>query len=428
MSQAMKNQLLLYEKSILSQCLNDNLHEVMSDGIKVEMFHDHNHKVIFDAMLKNDHLGNPCDLVNVGSMLLERQDVVRMLADLTDSKMSTQNVSHAIAVLKTAHRRTSILRGMYEIYQAGIQVKPCEQFDIESKLIALLDHDDTSSKNSFTNVGLTLDTLTSIEKDIERGGVIAIKTGIEKLDGHLGGGLKPGRLVTIAARPGCGKTALATNVALNAAMDGFKPHYITIEIDDKEIVERLICTSGRINTNSMAKRVFTDDEMDRLGSSANKIQKMQISVNSTTGGSWEKAEISINLACRYSNANLVVIDYIQQFHTNEKMTAREEINHMTSRCKVLAMKYKVPFLLVAQLNREIEKRGNKTPMMSDLKESGSIEQDSDTVILLYRDENNAFWARIAKNRCGDTGDIPLNADLSINKFYSESPNEWSNRV
>jgi len=92
------------------------------------------------------------------------------------------------------------------------------------------------------------------------------------------------------------------------------------------------------------------------------------------------------------------------------------------------MKYKVPFLLVAQLNREIEKRGNKTPMMSDLKESGSIEQDSDTVILLYRDENNEFWARIAKNRCGDTGDIRLNADLSINKFYSESPNEWSNRV
>lgn len=419
------------ELSVIAHCFGGKLHEILSDGLKPEMFSNPDNAEIFTTIVANDMKDRTCDLVSIGSMFQTRPDIIKKLVSATEQSASTQNIGYAIGVIKSAHVRKSLLRKMHEVYTAAIRVPITDEYNLEERIAGIIGDVEVSSKNEMSNEGLTRDTIDDISRDVEAGGVRAIKTGIDILDAHLGGGLKPGRLVTVAARPGCGKTALATNITLKAAEDGFRPHYITIEISAREIIERLFCTVGRINTTSMSRRDFKSDELDRLAASAETIQRLPISVNSTTDGMWEKAEISINVACRYKQANLVVIDYIQQFHlSGKKMTAREEISHITSRCKNLAMKHKVPFLIVAQLNRDIEKRAVKEPLLSDLKESGSIEQDSDTVIMLYDKGDGDIYARIAKNRSGTNGDIRLNADLSINKFYSRADDsrDWSRRM
>ena len=175
----------------------------------------------------------------------------------------------------------------------------------------------------------------------------------------------------------------------------------------------------------MSNRKLEDNHFDALGKSVDRMKDFLVSVDSKTGGSWERAAMTIRNQASYNGVNVVFLDYVQQFRTqNKKASMRENISEITSQCKTLAMELNICIVMIAQLNRDIDKRNDKTPLNSDLKESGSIEQDSDVVIMLSfnsdeKSEMNetGLWAYVTKNRQGNVAKHLLKHDFAINKFF-----------
>ena len=422
-------QLVPIERAILANCLEGKLPAVMADGITPEMFSKKEHQMIFAAMIQNDISGNECDIALVGALLANASEAVAKLVECTDRGSGTQNLAYALRIVKNAFKRRSLIRSLNDLMNGILTADVLTDYPVEEKIMALIESNQPQScRTSCTSEGLATRTLQAIENDIEKNLVPnLLRVGNAKIDRVLGLGFKPKQLITIAARTGCGKTTLATNIALNAALRGRKPLYITIELDEMQIMERLFCTDANIDTQDMASHKLSQEQWNRAFASLKKMCKTNFFVNSETNGSWEKVEIIIKNACKYKGVDSVFIDYIQQFHvTQKKLNTREEINYITSRCKQLAMEYDIPIVIVAQLNRDIEKRADKYPMLSDLKESGSIEQDSDIVLMLWITNENEYCKpgvkekialKVAKNRSGKTGNFWLDADLSMNKIY-----------
>lgn len=412
------------EKMVIGYCMNGNIHEALNLGLRSDMFIDKDYSAIFSAMIKADlsEKGNSIEAIsanisNVASMAIKLAECLEV--------STTQNTTWMIKSIVKGHNRRNLLAKVREVYNDGVNADPLDDYSVGEKLLALVDNDDGRNECTVygSSTGLVIDTLSLIEKDIQSGGMKGIKTGIEKLDQALGGGLKPNRLYTIAARPGCGKTALATNICYNAGKDGYVTLYMTIELNQFEVTERMFCLSGKINTQSMDTRLFSGDETDRLVYASSQVNSTKYWVAPKTGGDWDKAMAVMRFYTRYRGVNLIIIDYIQQFQIRgKKLTAREQLTTMTGDLKAFAMANNIPVLMVAQMNREVDKRQNKSPLLSDLKESGSIEQDSDVVIMLakeqeknqYRDEVEVLVAYLAKNRQGKSGMVVLDADFSTN--------------
>ncbi len=409
------------EMALISEGLLGGITALLEKGVVPQTFGDPHHQLIFATMVDLWHKGEPVTLPTVGGRLSGSPQAIVKLAEASDQGRTTQNLDYLISVAKIDSRKRATIEHGEQLLAEAKSSLSGEEYDFLERMIASSGFEMAESVNDRMSENLNDSTLEAIERDIVAGGVRCIRTGIKKLDHLLGGGLKPGKLVTIAARPGCGKTALATNIALFSAHKSFRSLYITIELNSAEITERHYCTEGAINTRMMASRQFDEDSKERLVAAARRIHNLPLAVNSTTGGSWAKVELAIKTECTIKNAELIIIDYIQQFHLEDKkLTPREEITYMTGRCKQLAMAYQVPIIMVAQLNRDLEKRADNIPQMSDLKESGSIEQDSDIIIMLFKkkvDEVEKLACKIAKNRSGETGNFFIHADFSINKFY-----------
>lgn len=418
--------ILPIEKILIKHMINGGVSDIVCE-LSPDDFVDKLNRELFEAICKNDAIGNETDVSTIGALVAESKLTLSRLMEIAGESPSTTNIEWALEIVKKFTRRRSLILRLRDLFNEAIKIDALDTYDLDAKIEALIEVDEVRSKIHSFQEGLLNDTIREIEQDLEKGGSISVKTGIDTLDSVLGGGLKNSRLYTIAARPGMGKTALATNIALSAMKQRFHPLFISIELNEKEITERLISAEGHIPTTALAKRQFSDDQLDRILDTSRKLREFKFSVNSTTGASWEKVENSIRSSVKYLGVNIVFIDYLQQFHLMKKMQPREEITYMTRRAKQIAMEHQIPVVLVAQLNRDVDRRLIKTPILSDLKESGSIEEDSDVVIMLYREKkenietdddfNGDFWLKVAKNRQGNTGHFAIKVDLSINKFF-----------
>lgn len=259
-----------------------------------------------------------------------------------------------------------------------------------------------------------------------------IETGICYLDRKLSGGFKTGKLYTVAARTGCGKTAFATNIALTAAKQGYNCLYVTLEMTRNEITYRLLSTESAVPIEKFDNSAFTQEEHKKVSTSLEEIKSMPISVYSKSKGDWAKVENHIRTIKRKRGLHFVVVDYIQQYSCPSRgfraSDKRHELDYMTGRFKQLALELDFAAIMLAQLNREIDKdSAERPPRLSDIKESSSIEQDSDVVLMLFctnqkrvdsgDDEEKIIGVKIAKNRSGNVGVEELKTKLSINKFY-----------
>lgn len=432
------NKIELMERSILGQCLEGQLNTVVSANITPETFTSQQTREIFKAMVDNDLLGNECDMPTIAAMV-SPETVVAVL-DLTEYRNSTQNLAYAIKTVKNYAKRRTYARKCFQIYEDARKADPLGYYPIEDKINEIIDGKDCESRIQWMNEGLAKSTLEEIESDqVDPARSNLITLDEPCLDAMIGGGFKPKQLITIAARTACGKTTLATNIALRAAKSGHIPLFITVDLDSKQLAERLYCTDGSINTMHMAAHRLDQAEWNRAHSTLQTFQNMKMGINGETGGSWEQVEAAVKHGCRMKGVDCVFVDYIQQFHVmSKKLSIREEINYMTSRAKQLAMDFKIPFFIVAQLNREVEKRQGKPPLLSDIKESSSIENDSDVVLLLYKTKENVddlpnfqedLWIKIAKNRSGMCGSTEVGVDFSKNKILQkQKENEYEQRI
>ena len=249
-----------------------------------------------------------------------------------------------------------------------------------------------------------------------------LQTNYSKLDSILVG-LNKGDLVFVGARPGVGKTSFCLNIAQNAAYYGKKTVCIfSLEMSGEQLVTRMLSTEACIPSTSLRSGKLTDEDWMRLGRAASKLSECKIYIDDTaeTSISMMKAKLR-----RLKSVGLVVIDYLQLMHGEKKTDNRvQEVSEISRRLKLMAKDLEVPIICCSQLNRAVEGRKDKIPTLADLRESGSIEQDADIVIMLYRpdaseqnqNQQNRAQIIVAKNRHGSTGVIDMAWEGQFTKF------------
>ena len=253
-----------------------------------------------------------------------------------------------------------------------------------------------------------------------------ILSGFRDIDSYLKGFME-GKFIVIAALAGCGKTALATNICLNVGSDYNPCLYITNEMDRYEIFDRMISTKSKINFTDIHQKTISGKQDPILNAAFEEMKKYPIMLCDESNGIWEKAESEIRRFSKERKIKVVFLDYLQQYRLEKKSQSRvAELTEITARIKCLSMELKLTMVVMSQMNRAIYSRDDKTPVLADLKESGSIEQDADCVIFL-QDGGKTITAGkelsrvkvfIEKNRSGSRGNFELTGDMAINKFFS----------
>jgi replicative DNA helicase len=253
-----------------------------------------------------------------------------------------------------------------------------------------------------------------------------VSTGFNLLDGGIGG-LEPGRLYVVAGRPGSGKSSLANQLALHVAMQQHLSLVFNLEMKPKEVVRRVMSLSASVDSKAIKNATATDEQLRRLTSKSSELGKLRVEFPRCVDITIEQTRRIARGRAR-DGMRLVVVDYLQLIKSGEKHDNREQQVSAVSR-GLKAMELEVPVVAAAQLNRESDRRSNQRPNMSDLRESGAIEQDADVVMLLYRDEYynaqtkepNTCEVIVAKNRDGETGVIKMGFEARYTRFSDHIP-------
>jgi replicative DNA helicase len=256
-----------------------------------------------------------------------------------------------------------------------------------------------------------------------------IKTGLDDIDRQLNGGLRPGWLVILAARPGMGKTALALNIATHVAID-HSALFLSMEMPESELHDRNLASLGRIPLDTVMASPEDDNEFwNRVTAATMKIRDLNLYIDDQAALRMLDVRSKARLVKRKAGLDVIVVDYLQLM-TGEGANRNAEIEGISRGLKALAKELNVAIVALAQLNRKVEERSNRLPMLSDLRDSGSIEQDADAVLFIHREEVSnpeagEQWQgfaqlRVAKFRHGRTGDIPLTYRGEFMKFENHA--------
>lgn len=420
--------ILGYERCLVSWCLDGKEADVISSGITPEMFHHADLGKIYKAILKSSIEGNECDLLGIQKHIAD-QKLLILAVECTENTSRTINIkSYARTVKEAANLRRNI-KYINEIFNEAVASDPLEPYPLLERLSRIETKNDPAGGLDQFHGSLMSDMLSHIEKGMEFGTLPAISTGMKKLDSVLKGGIYPGHVITIAGRPGGGKTTLAVSIASTMSKNGHHPLYVTVEMNSMEFAMKVTSKETGISQDKIIASELSPDELDRVSAAAAEQFKRKVSVYSRSGANWERVMMMIRNAVKYHGVDIVFIDYIQQYRMTKRLTQREELDIMAQQTKAIAQDLSVPIVLLSQLNREIEKRGSGAdPKMSDIKESGTIEQASDAVLILIDDKDacnergfrhEGPWLVMVKNRWGEKARWPVYAKFNTNHFYEE---------
>lgn len=421
---------LEFERNILVYCTKD-IEYVIAQEIEPDHFTDPDHKVIFDYFMANHGSRTDISKAPIHLKYLPHSETTvgqkKLLSIYADGYNSKIPLRESIAKLKSWKRLSLFKERSLNL------VHRVDNWDFSEPEKTVTDIADsiTSPDRKVPIVDYLPDYVDSyVESRFSPGNIKLLSTNIADLNRRLGGGLRSGKLYTLAARTGCGKTALATNIMMSAAHQGYHCLYVTIEMLRDEITDRIFSTETGISMARFQDFNFTEQDREKIETARSYFKGIPIIIDSESRGLWSNVEKKIRYEKKKRGLSLVVIDYIQQFSADidsKGSNKRMEIDHMTGRLKQLSMELDFSALMLAQLNREVERDGDRPPRLSDLKESSSIEQDSDAVMLLFctntanvengTDDERDISCKIAKNRSGSLGLVSLRSKLSCNKFY-----------
>lgn len=400
--------------------------------LRPEDFYHLEHEHIFEAMLSLNDQHEMIESLSVETELEKMGKPVRTetLDKIHDGTLNFENLEYYIKNVKDM----SILRGSIEVAQQLAQ----DAYSLEPETItramsalARLDQGRGLNRNQMLDDALDL-LIPNIELACERrktGQVLGIPTGFHMLD-YVLGGLQPSDLITVAARPAVGKTSfalmLAYNVLMKALKEAFRIQIFSLEMSTEQLTRRILSIDSMVDQTKMRAGDIESDEWERIRESRDRLKQGRMWVDDTAGISIEDL---CNRARHYHdkhNFNFLIVDYMQLMHSQkvrDKGNRVLEVGEISRGLKELARELNVPVLALAQLSRETEKRANKEPQLSDLRESGSIEQDSDVVAFIHPDPegvktNTGYFVNIiiAKHRNGPTGIVPLHFTPSLTRF------------
>ncbi len=414
------------EESILSAILLDNstLLDVL-ELLRPEDFYRTAHQTIFAAIESLFSKAEPVDLITLTNALRDSNDLEKIggatyLARIVDTVPSAINVSHYASIV----RDKSALRRL--IARAGEIAQRCYEdagdFDqvLDFAEGAVFEISENKHKAAFHPLGKVIES--NIDALEERQGnkalITGIPTGFTRLD-HMTSGLQGSDLIILAARPAMGKTALALNMARNAAFESNIPVAIfSLEMSKEQLSMRMLCSEARVDSSRVRSGFLNPEDWNRITDAAGTLSEAPLFIDDSP----DISTTSIRTKCRRlkmdKDLGLVIIDYLQLMRGRIGTERRDlEISEISRSLKLLAKELNVPVVALSQLNRKLEERSDKRPQLSDLRESGALEQDADVVAFIYRDEvynkdeNNPNRGTaeviLSKQRNGPTGVVPL---------------------
>ncbi|MFN2268221.1 MAG: replicative DNA helicase [Desulfonatronovibrio sp.] len=372
---------------------NNVLHSIV-DILTEEDFYSPAHQIVYRTFLELYRTNIPVDLLTVHNELEKKGQLDNIggpvyLASLTEAVASASNALHYAQIVKEKAIRRHLIRASTEIisqsYEPASDVSDLLDSS-EQKIFAI---SESKSKQGFrSSKELITDVFELLAKRVERKELVTgVPTGYQGLD-EITAGFQPTDLIIIAARPSMGKTAFALNVAMRSAASHDVPIAIfSLEMSMEQLMMRMLCSFGKVDLKNLRTGYLDDEDWARLYQSADALSKAPIYIDDTPAIS----SLELRARCRRlkseKNLGMVIVDYLQLMRAGRRIDSREqEISEISRSLKALAKEIGVPVLALSQLNRKVEERTNKRPVLSDLRESGAIEQDADLIIFLYRDD------------------------------------------
>src|SRR5512137_886836 len=384
------------EMSILGGILidNDAINRVL-EMLTPEDFYRESHRKIFQAMMKLSDLREPCDLITMTDMLkkageLEEVGGAAYLATLVDYVPTAANIAYYCKMVKEKSTNRKLISVATEIVSRGYD----EQADVEELLDKaqkeIYEISENKSRPQYVPVQAVLKEAFNILKNLhdKKEHVTGVPSGYLDLD-HKTAGFQPGNLIIVAARPSMGKTTLALNIAQYASAESKKkvPSVIfSLEMGKEELVMRFLASIARVDFGRMRTGHFHDSDWPRLTRAAGILHDAKIFIDDSPSISVLELRSKARRLKSEHDIGLIIVDYLQLMKGSSNPESRQqEISEISRSLKGLAKELNVPVVALSQLNRELEKRGDKRPMMSDLRESGAIEQDADVIMFVYRE-------------------------------------------
>jgi replicative DNA helicase len=355
------------------------------------------------------------------------------LASLADFVPTAANISYYARIVREKAILRSLITTATEIATRGYEEQGNVEEFLDTAEKVIFDISEKKIKASFVAVGdMIKDTLKTVERLYERKEMVTgVPTGYEDLD-KLTAGLQPSDLVIVAGRPSMGKTAFSLNIAANAAFAGVGVAVFSLEMAKEQLVLRMLCSEARVNNSKVRSGYLAERDFPKLANAAGRLHEALIYIDDTPAISILelRAKARRLVRDRTKKVGLIVIDYLQLMRGMGGASNREqEISEISRSLKALAKELAVPVIAISQLNRRVEDRGDRRPMMSDLRESGAIEQDADVIMFIYRDEvynqNSEEKGKaeiiVAKQRNGPIDTVELTFLNEFMRFENYTP-------
>ncbi|MFZ9249710.1 MAG: replicative DNA helicase [Candidatus Nanopelagicaceae bacterium] len=427
---------LAAEQSVLGGMLLSK--DAIADVIEIlrsNDFYRPAHEIIYESIIELYGHGEPVDPVTVSAELTKRGEIAKVggapyLHTLLSSVPTAANANYYARIV----REQSILRKLIEAGTKVVQLGYAGEGEVDdtvdkaqAEIFAVTER--RASEDYVKLNTLLPEALDQIEA-ISRGTVVeGVMTGFKELD-ILTNGLHPSNMIVLAARPAMGKSTLGLDIARNASIHNKATSVIfSLEMSRSEITMRMLSAEARVPLNSIRSGQLSDEDWARLARRMGEISEAPLFIDDSPNLSMMEIRAKARRLKQRHDLKLIIIDYLQLMTSGKRVENRQqEVSEFSRQLKLLAKELEIPVIAISQLNRSPEQRSDKRPMLSDLRESGSIEQDADVVILLHRDDLYDSQNRpgeadlmVAKHRNGPTKTITVSAQLHYSRFVNMPP-------
>ena len=383
------------EQSLLSSMfLSKYALDKAIDLLSVDDFYFENNRIIFNALVSLNSKNSPIDMTSIITELknndkLNEAGGIPYITEVLNSEAVATNCEYYIKKVSDASILSRLIKVSEEIgslgYEAGDEVDEVLD-EAERKILGVVKNKQTTEFREFKDV------LYAAEKNLEelsknKGEITGIPSGFTDLD-RLTSGFHENQLIIVAARPAMGKTVFSLNLAVNAALKGKSVAIFNLEMDAVQLANRILSSVGQIEGRKFLSGSFDNNDWVRLNEAISQLSDAKIFINDTPGATIGEIRSKCRrLASSDNGLDMVVIDYLQLISGGKSYgtNRQQEVSDISRALKLMALELHIPVIALSQLSRSVEQREDKRPLMSDLRESGSIEQDADIVSFLYRD-------------------------------------------
>ena len=417
------------EEQVLGSLMLDNNSIHHLNALESICFNSPIHRHIFDAIRSLERQNRPFDFSIVSEELKRERKLTKCggssyLIELINSVPTTANIEHYVKIVQNDYLHRELRRICDEAKKSSInkEADPVDIInDLQTKAMKLY------SKNGSNDCVMVKDIISDVVDDIEnafdKDGITGITTGFKSLDNTLGG-MEEGQLIIIAARPAMGKSALATCIQYYAAQQGIASACFTMEMTKKEMTRRLYSIDSQIEASRLKKGNLHDQEMRKIGSAMASISALPISINDQTRLTPSILRQKLIKLKKEQDIKFCVVDHLGLMKADKGFYGKrlEEVSEIARELKAIANDVGITMIALSQLNRAVEGRPDKRPVLSDLRESGEIEQSANVVMMLYRESyyndqaDNSAEIFIRKNRDGQCGVVRMTFRNEITKF------------